>query len=98
MDMSKWQQYETKKKELRKSFLKQRITAWIIWLVIAVAINTVILLFQKKMGMQITFMVMLITNAFSLFIICRKNAELKHHLKRQLDMIEQDEPFGKFNT
>lgn len=98
MDMNKWKEYEEKKKALRKSFARQRLVAWLVWLIIAVAMNTVLVLLEKKIGVQIMFTVMLILNAFALFIVCRKNAELKNHMLRQIDIIEQDEPFGRFKT
>ena len=98
MDMTKWEEYENKKKALKKSFLKKQIILWVIWVVVTALINTVIILFEPKFGPQITFTVMVFINAFAVFIGFRKSAELKHYLKRQVDMIEQDEPFGKFRS
>lgn len=98
MDMSKWAEYEQKEKDLRKMYRKKRITVWIVWLIVAAAMNTALILLETVMGAQIMFTAMLILNAFAIFIACRKANEWKHFERKQITLLEQDEPFGKFRT
>lgn len=98
MDMTKWEDYEKKNSELRKMYRKKRIAVWIVWLIVSAAMNAALVLLEPAVGVQIMFTAMVILNAFAIFVACRKVKEWKRYESKQMALLEQEEPFGKFRT
>lgn len=98
MDLEKWKEYENKEKDLRGKFRKKRFAVLAIWLVIAIIVNGGLLLFKAKISVSVMITIMAFFNIISIFVFLKKIAELYNIEKKQVEFVEQDEPFGRFRT
>lgn len=98
MDMNKWKEYENKEKAIRKNYKKQRLVAFLIWLLVIAVIFAVLILLKDILGVQLFFMSLFFSFAISAFVLCKKIADLFKGEKQQVDLLEQEEPFGRFKV
>ena len=98
MDISKWEKYENKKKEIKKSCNGKFALIWIVWaLVVAVGITALVLL-KDVIGIAPTIIGIVILLGLSLVVALNKTGDYIRSIKEQLLLLEQDEPFGKFRA
>ncbi len=98
MDINKWKEYEQKKKELKKQKQRKIIFIWLIWFVI-VSVGLFAIIFLRDMiGLEISLVIAVVFIGFSVVIALNKTGEYIKALKEQEILLEQDEPFGRFNT
>lgn len=98
MDISKWEKYENKKKELKNSYKGKFALIWIVWAISVVIVITVIILLKDIIGVAPTIIGIVRILGFSLVIALNKTGVYIRCIKEQLLLLEQDEPFGKFRT
>ena len=98
MDISKWEKYENKKKEIKKSCNGKFAVIWIVWtIVVAIGITAFVLL-ENLIGIAPTIIGILLFLGLSLVVALNKTGEYIRAIREQLLLLEQDEPFGKFRT
>ncbi|MEE0841174.1 MAG: hypothetical protein U0L72_11635 [Acutalibacteraceae bacterium] len=98
MDANKWQKYELKKKEMKKQVKSKVITIWLIWLIVVAVALIGIFYFKDKIGIEFSVIASVVLLGFSVLVALNKTGEYIKVLKQQEAMLEQEEPFGRFNT
>ncbi|MBE6728713.1 MAG: hypothetical protein E7568_00585 [Ruminococcaceae bacterium] len=96
MDINKWNKYEEKKKELKKSYRGKFATVWIVWAFVCAALIAVIAILSDKIDISITIIGIVLVLGFSLMVALNKTGEYIKAIKQQELLLEQEEPFGKF--
>lgn len=98
MKKEKWQEYENKKKELKKQCKKACVIIWLVWLLIIGAILMAIIMLEKTIGIEKAVIASFLVLGFSLVVALNRTGVYIKTYKQQSLLLEQDEPFGRFNT
>ncbi len=98
MKKEKWAEYEAKQKELKKQCKKACLIIWLIWAVVIAVLLTAIILLYKTIGIEVAVILAVLSFGFSVLVALNKTGVYIRTNKQQSVLLEQDEPFGRFNT
>lgn len=92
---AKWQQYEEKRKALKKQFAKQYLKVWIIFLAYNIVADVVIYLLRGVLTEPIAIVAALVSTLVSFYIALKSVVDLKNIKTQQENLLMQDAPVGK---
>ncbi len=98
MDINKWNEHQQKLKSLHIKYRNKRLICVLVWIICAAIVTALWMFFKEKLGSQLLFMGILFSNAILVFIFTRKIREQTFFEKKQVALLREEEPVGKFKT